>query len=132
MTRSNCPISSALDHLGDKWSLLIIRDIALSGKSAFSALQNSAEGIATNILSSRLSSLEKSGILIKQRDPNDGRRQIYTLTEAGKDLLPILIDMIIWSAKHNPEDLDLPEGLIKRAEKDRQGLLEDLKGNIST
>jgi len=131
MTRSNCPISSALDHLGDKWSLLIIRDIALFGKNSYSALQDSAEGIATNILSSRLSSLEHSGVLIKQRDPNDGRRQIYTLTEAGKDLLPILIDMIVWSAKHNPKGLDLPEDLIQKAKTDREGLLEGLRGRIA-
>ena len=77
MRRSNCPISNVLDHVGDRWSLLVIRDLAFFGKRSYSALQNSAEGIATNVLSSRLKSLEKSGIIARQADPADGRRHVF-------------------------------------------------------
>lgn len=130
MNRSDCPISSALDHLGDKWSLLVIRDIALFGKQSYGALLESAEGIATNILSARLSSLEKSKIIEKQADPSDGRRSIYRLTDAGRDLLPILIEMIVWSAKHNPEGLDIPEDLVQMAKQDRDSLVQGLQKRI--
>ncbi|MDF2176925.1 helix-turn-helix domain-containing protein [Aliiglaciecola sp. CAU 1673] len=132
MNRSDCPISNALDHLGDKWSLLIIRDLALFGKRSYSALQGSAEGIATNILSSRLASLEASQLLTKAPDPADKRRQIYRLTEAGKDLLPILLEMILWSAKHNPGDLAIPDDLVQMAANDRAGLLARLRERIDS
>lgn len=131
MNRSDCPISSALDYVGDRWSLLVIRDIAFTGKQSYSALLDSAEGIATNILSSRLNSLEQNGIIEKQADPNDGRKKVYSLTEAGKDLLPILIEMIVWSAKHHPEGLDIPSGLVQMAEKDRATLLGNLRERIA-
>ncbi len=132
MNRSVCPISSALDHLGDRWSLLIIRDMAFYGKCSYSALHESAEGIATNVLSKRLSSLEQSGIIEKKTDPADKRRQVYSLTDAGKDLLPILVDMIVWSAKHNPEGLDIPEDLVAMAGQDRPALIAKLRAQIST
>lgn len=132
MTRSDCPISSALDHLGDRWSLLIIRDIAFFGKKSYSSLLESEEGIATNILSSRLNSLEKSQIISKQADPSDGRRSIYNLTDAGKDLLPVLVEMIVWSAKHNPEDLDIPEDLVKKAKQDREELIKHLRQQVES
>jgi len=129
MIRSNCPISSALDHVGDRWSLLIIRDIALMGKKSYGELLASAEGIATNILSSRLNSLEASGVLVKEKDPTDGRRHIYKVTQAGKDLIPILVDMILWSAHHNPEGLDIPEELVKSAMSNRDGLIAQLQNS---
>ena len=91
VNRSDCPISNALEHLGDRWSLLVIRDIAFFGKRTYNELLESAEGIATNILSSRLRNLEASNIIEKQLDPSDRRRHIFSLTESGKDLLPILI-----------------------------------------
>ena len=130
MNRSDCPISSALDHLGDRWSLLIIRDIAFSGKRSYSALLESPEGIATNILSNRLNCLEKSKVIEKKRDPEDGRRQIYSLTKSGLDLLPILVEMIVWSATHNPEHLSIPEDLVAMATSDRDTLIENMRKGI--
>ena len=131
MRRSECPISNVLDHLGDKWSFLIIRDIAFYGKNSYSALQSSDEAIATNILSNRLSSLEASELILREKDPNDGRRQIYRLTESGKDLLPILVEMILWSAKHEGDALNIPDDLVKKAKKDRTTLLKQLRERIA-
>ena len=130
MNRSDCPISNALDYVGDRWSLLVIRDIAFFGKRSYNSLLESAEGIATNILSSRLNTLEENKIIIKQRDPADGRRHLYSLTESGKDLLPILIEMILWSARHHPENLDIPVDIVKMAKQDRDALLSRLGDQI--
>lgn len=130
MNRSDCPIASALDHVGDRWSLLIIRDLAFFGKKSYSELMASAEKIATNILSNRLASLEQSGIIDKQKDPNDGRRQQYCLTQAGKDLLPILIELILWSAKHKPENISVPTDLVNLAKQDKNMLLNQLQQGI--
>lgn len=127
MRRSDCPISNVLDYVGDRWSLLVIRDIALFGKKSYGELLESAEGIATNILSNRLNSLESSGVISKQPDPRDKRRNIYSVTEAGKDLLPILIEMILWSAKYDPETLNIPKDLVKKAKRDREGLIAQLR-----
>ena len=129
MRRSQCPVSNALDHLGDKWSLLVIRDIALNGKRTYSALLESAEQMATNILADRLARLEASGILQKAADPEDGRRKIYRLTERGKDLLPILIEMIVWSMKYD-QGLSAPDGFVERAQGDRAGLIADLRARL--
>lgn len=124
--RSFCPIANALDHVGDKWSLLIIRDIALYGKRSYKALQESEEGIATNILSNRLASLESTGLLDKQTDPNDKRKKIYSLTEAGKDLIPVVIEMLLWSAKYDPEAA-IPPDFLERAQNDKDNLIKDIK-----
>ncbi|KZN33693.1 hypothetical protein N474_19635 [Pseudoalteromonas luteoviolacea CPMOR-2] len=129
--RSECPISNVLDHVGDKWSLLIIRDLMFFNKHAYSDLQSSDERMATNILSSRLEKLESDGLISKQVDPKDKRKKVYTLTPAGIDMLPILIEMIIWSSKHSP-DLNIPEELVARAISDRAGLIQDLTANLAS
>ncbi len=98
--RSTCPISSALDIVGDKWSLLILRDIMFSGKKTFGEFASSPEGIATNILSDRLGNLEKSGIITKGKLPNNKKANIYSLTEKGITFLPILVEVILWSNKN--------------------------------
>lgn len=128
--RSQCPISNVLDHLGDKWSLLILRDLLFFNKNTYSELQTSEEKIATNILSNRLDNLEKSGLLIKQADKRDKRKKVYSLTQAGIDTLPILLEMIIWSSKH-AQGLALPDGLISEYRKDRAGVIAKLTARIS-
>ena len=130
MNRSDCPISNALDHLGDRWSLLVIRDIAFFGKKTYSELLESSEGIATNILSSRLKNLEAGNIIKRKPNPSDRRRHIYSLTESGKDLLPILIEMILWSAKHYSDMLDIPSDLVQKAKEDRDALISQLIDQI--
>ncbi|WP_028562351.1 winged helix-turn-helix transcriptional regulator [Paenibacillus pinihumi] len=104
--RSNCPISFSLDLLGDSWSLLIIRDIIFAGKRTFGEFLASDERIARNILTNRLSRLEMMGLITKSPHPTDRRKDLYELTEAGLDLLPVLWELSAWGAKHEPETAD--------------------------
>jgi DNA-binding HxlR family transcriptional regulator len=99
--RSDCPISCTLDILGDRWSLLIIRDVMLRGKMSYSEFLNSEEKIATNILVSRLTILEGEKILVKEVSPENKSKFIYSLTQKGADLLPIIIELMDWGAKYN-------------------------------
>lgn len=101
--RSSCPLSFALDIFGDRWSLLVLRDLAFGGKRRYCELLRSDEGIATNILAERLERLEAHGILEKSRDPEDGRRRLYSLTSKGKDLIPVLAEIMRWAARHDPQ-----------------------------
>ena len=98
--RSDCPISSILDIVGDKWSLLIIRDIMMTGKNTYNEFLKSEENIATNVLADRLAMLESVGILTKEKHPKSKAKIFYRLTKQGTDLLPILIEMIVWSDKY--------------------------------
>jgi DNA-binding HxlR family transcriptional regulator len=98
--RSECPISSALDLIGDKWSLLIIRDIIFFQKRTFSEFVKSDEKIASNILSDRLGRMEEAGIITKSRLPENKKNYIYSLTEKGIDFLPVIVEYILWSDKH--------------------------------
>jgi DNA-binding HxlR family transcriptional regulator len=99
--RSHCPINFGLESFGDKWSLLILRDIIFRGKRTYGDFLKSEERFATNILASRLARLEENGILKKRRDRADARRDIYQLTEKGLDLIPLLLEMVVWSAKYD-------------------------------
>ena len=98
--RSDCPISSALDIVGDKWSLLIIRDIVLSGKNTYNEFLNADEKISTNVLADRLSMLEEVGILLKEEHSESKAKYFYRLTKQGIDLLPVLVEIILWSDKY--------------------------------
>lgn len=126
--RSNCPIANALDFVGDKWSLLILRDLIFFKKQSYSDLKNSDEAMATNILSSRLEKLESDGLIIKTTDEQDKRKKVYSLTEAGIDMLPIILEMIVWSSKHS-SDMDIPAGLVDRIKNDREKLITEFEGN---
>src|SRR5437016_7394912 len=99
--RSDCPINFALELFGDPWSLLIIRDIVYFGKITYGEFLASEEGMATNILASRLAHLEHQGILVKQLFEKDKRKEEYVLTEKGLDLIPVLVEMANWSAQHD-------------------------------
>lgn len=95
--KSLCPVNQYLEIFGDKWTLLIIRDMMFVGKRYFNDLRNSDEKIASNILTNRLNKLETSGIIIKTKDSKHKQKNIYTLTKMGIDLLPIIIQMSAWS-----------------------------------
>jgi DNA-binding HxlR family transcriptional regulator len=101
--RSDCPINFALETFGDTWSLLIIRDMVYFGKKTYGEFLASDEGIATNILASRLAQLEQQGILVRKPYEADRRKAAYGLTEKGLDLIPILLDMASWGAHHDPQ-----------------------------
>ncbi|MDD2864408.1 MAG: helix-turn-helix domain-containing protein [Methylococcales bacterium] len=106
--RSKCPLSIALDLIGDKWSLVIVRDLCM-GKSKYGDFQSSPEGIPTNILASRLRLLEENGIVIKEPYQDRPTRYAYFLTEKGADLLPVLQQLVIWTQKYVPDCLTPPE-----------------------
>lgn len=124
--RSNCPLNLSLESIGDKWTLLIIRDIMFKGKRHFNELLNIDEGIASNILTTRLQNLEKIGVVLKTKDPNHKQKNVYTLTEAGIELLPILYEMAKWSIKYQIAD-DHPEKLHLINEYSRRSQLETKK-----
>ena len=98
--RSDCPVNFAVERLGDKWTLIVMRDILFWGKQTYSDLLNRDERIATNILASRLEYLEQQGLILRRPDPNDRRKEIFEPTERGIDLIPIIVEMVAWSAKH--------------------------------
>src|SRR5712675_1838614 len=96
--RSGCPLNASVEMLGDRWSLLILRDMMLRGFRSYGEFQGSYEGIATNILADRLKKLIAQGIITAQRDANDGRKLNYALTVKGIDLAPVLTEMVLWAA----------------------------------
>lgn len=100
--RSFCPINFALEEFGDIWSLLVVRDILFFDKRTYGEFLSSREGISTNILADRLNRLLDKGILTKTADKSDKRKDIYQLTQKGTDLYPVMIQMILWSAKYDP------------------------------
>ncbi|BDD12115.1 hypothetical protein FUAX_45470 (plasmid) [Fulvitalea axinellae] len=114
--RCKCPITSSLDILGDKWSLVVIKQMLFEGKKTFKDFTESQESIATNILSVRLKMLEKFGIVEKAKLPTNKKTNIYTLTDKGLSLTPVLIELVLWSKyniqEFNP-DLNLDHDLEK-------------------
>ncbi len=99
--RSHCPVNFGLEAFGDKWSLLILRDIIFRGKRTYGEFLKSEEGFATNILAARLENLIAEGILQRDVHESDGRKDIYSLTEKGLDLIPMIFEMVVWSAKYD-------------------------------
>jgi len=128
--RSECPIAFGLDFFGDKWSLLIVRDIAMYGRHYYGEFEGAGEGIATNILANRLKKLTEDGIIEKIRDPEHGSKRIYQLTQKGVDLLPVIVEIIVWSAKHDP-DSPVSKAYLRRATRDREGLLAEMRANAA-
>jgi DNA-binding HxlR family transcriptional regulator len=121
--RSGCPVSVSLDLLGDRWSLLIVRDMMVRGYRTFREFQHAGEGIATNILSDRLQKLEVSGILKREAADDDGRSTYYRLTKKGIALAPVLLEMLIWGAHH--EKTDAPCSAIEAMEKNRAAVIAE-------
>lgn len=121
--RSGCPVSMSLDVLGDRWSLLVVRDMMVHGYRTFHEFQGSGEGIATNILADRLHKLEASGILTGESAAEDGRSTLYHLTEKGIALAPIVLEMLIWGARN--EKTDASCAAIEMIEKNRAAVLAE-------
>lgn len=123
--RSSCPVSVALDLLGDRWSLLIIRDLMVRGLRTFKDFKESGEGIATNILTDRLRRLEANRIIVSEIEVTDGRKVNYRLTKRGIDLAPILLELLIWGAQH--EKTAAPCALIMKMKKNREEVLAKVR-----
>jgi DNA-binding HxlR family transcriptional regulator len=123
--RSGCPVSIALEIFGDKWSLLIVRDMMVRGLRTFKDFQQSGEGIATNILADRLKKLEAAGILAAKAERADRRRVTYRLTEKGIDLAPMMLELLIWGARH--ERTAAPCAVMDRMERNRDEILAETR-----
>ena len=123
--RSTCPIAHALDVVGDRWSLLIIRDIAFRGLHEFAEFRAGREGIASNILTDRLNRLVGYGILGVQRHPESKRRKRYFLTERGIGLIPILVDLTSWSVTSLPTGSEFHLDVGAMSERDVRDFIDD-------
>ncbi len=123
--RSECPLSCSLDIFGDKWSLLIIRDLMFNNKCTYNDFLKSDEGIATNILASRLKGLEEHGIIEKSAHPDSKAKILYRLTQRGLDLLPIILEVYIWSEKYLSIPTDI-KSIIKEAKKDKDKFVKQV------
>lgn len=127
--RSDCPISFALEIFGDRWSLLIIRDLMFKGKRTYGDFLASEEKIATNILADRLVMLEDSGIIKGKTDPENKSRINYSLTPKGIDLIPVLLEIIKWSAKHDKKSA-APKEFVDRVIKNREKFIKEIEGML--
>lgn len=124
--RSDCPISYALDVVGDRWSLIVLRDLIFVRKRYFQEFLGSPEKIASNILASRLKLLEKAGLVTRAADAANARRVVYAPTAKALDLLPVLLELLLWGTKHHAR-ANAPESFVRRAAGDRAGLIADLR-----
>ncbi len=127
---SSCPVAYALDTLGDRWSLLVIRDLMLRGNETYGEFLESGEGIATNVLADRLKGLEAAGIIAKSPDPENRRRNIYKLTEKGLDLAPMMMEVIRWAGKYDNSPGARKETLT-RIEEDSDEFLASLRARLT-
>jgi DNA-binding HxlR family transcriptional regulator len=121
--RSDCPVSCSLDIWGDKWSLLIVRDLMFAKECTYGDFLKSAEGIATNILASRLQALEENELIEKLDHPDSKAKVLYKLTKKGIDLLPIMIEINLWAEKYFtiPDDR---RAMLKEVKKDKAGFIK--------
>jgi len=126
--RSGCPLNASVEMLGDRWSLLIIRDMMVRGYRTFKEFLSSDEGIATNILANRLRRLESYGIISTQPDPADGRKLRYLLTAKGMDLAPVLTEMVLWAAAHEETGNQV---LVRFIKKDKTKFLAEVRRSWS-
>ncbi|HZU43090.1 MAG TPA: helix-turn-helix domain-containing protein, partial [Terriglobales bacterium] len=115
----------SLEAVGDRWSLLIIRDLMVRGFTTFKQFQDGGEHIATNILADRLQKLAAAGIISSENDETDRRSVHYRLTEKGIDLAPIVLELLIWGARH--ENTGAPVGVIAKMAKNREGILAEVR-----
>lgn len=123
---SGCPIAFALDLIGDRWSLLVLRDIMLWDKQYYDEFVGSAEGISTNILADRLKQLEADGLVSRRQDDNNRRKFIYRPTEKAMDLLPMLLEMAVWGARYDKNTAAPPE-VIAHIRNDREGFIAGVR-----
>ena len=125
-----CPISSTLDFLGDKWALLIIRDLMFKGKKTYSEFLQSEEKIATNILADRLLILEKNGIVEKRAFPGNKVKNLYRLTPKGIDLMPALLEIILWGDTYFKIS-ERTHGLARDIRKNKNGVMKEIRKRLA-
>jgi len=122
---SGCPVRFGMSQFGDKWSFLIIRDLMFKGRKYYHEFLEAGEGISTNVLANRLADLETNEIISKRRDPRKGSRFIYTLTEKGLALLPMMLAVIDWAEKYDTKT-EVPKDFINQLRKNPNKLKQDI------
>jgi len=127
--RSDSLVNYALEYLGDRWTLLVIRDLVFEGKKFYKEFLTSEEGIATNVLSDRLKRLENAEIVQSKTNEKQRTQKIYTLTEKGKDLIPILVEIILWSSKHKG-GLNVSSAFVKKLAANRVEIIKAIRANV--
>ena len=128
--KSDCPVHFALEVFGDAWTLLIIRDLMFKGRTTYSEFLRAEEGIATNVLADRLVRLEEDGVIEKGAGADGGGASRYRLTAKGVDLLPVMLDIIGWSAKYDPRTA-ADKRFVQRLRRDRSGLEAELRAALA-
>lgn len=123
--RSDCPVSCSLDIWGDKWSLLIVRDLMFSKQCTYGDFLKSDEKIATNILASRLQTLEENGIITKSDHPDSKAKVLYKLTQKGIDLLPVMIEINLWAERYFTIPVER-KALLKEVKKDKEAFIKTM------
>lgn len=123
--RSGCPVNVSLERFGDRWSLLIVRDLMVRGYRTFKEFQESGEGIATNVLADRLQKLTAHGIISAEPEASDGRKVNYRLTSKGIDLAPVMLELLIWAARH--EQTGATCAFVDYMEKNREQVLAEVR-----
>jgi DNA-binding HxlR family transcriptional regulator len=123
--RSGCPVSMSLEVLGDRWSLLIVRDMMVRGFRTFKEFEKSGEGIATNILANRLRKLRAAGIIQCEADAADRRKVHYWLTRKGIELAPLLLELLVWGARH--EKTWAARKVIEAMARNREAILAEVR-----
>lgn len=126
--RSNCPINASLEVVGDRWSLLIVRDLMFGGARTYKNLHAAGERIATNVLADRLAKLQAYGIIAALPDPDDGRSTRYRLTAKGVELAPVLLELNRWGTRF--EGGEAPPGILKAWDADRRAFLARLRRDL--
>jgi len=127
--RSRCPVVFALDVFGDRWTMLLVRDMVFRGFSTYKEFLESGEGISTNILADRLRRLEDEGIVTREPDPDHGAKHHYRLTRKGLALVPVMLEMVRWSARYDPRT-PVSRALKRRLEREPRAVADELVGRV--
>lgn len=127
--RSDCPITGALDLLGDRWSLLIVRDLMFKGFREYGQFLAAGEGISTNILAERLDRLMCAEVIVRAEHPSNGKKYVYRLTEKGLDLAPLMIELVLWGAKHVPDNA-APVAVVHQMRTAREKMIHQLRHSL--
>lgn len=128
--QSGCPVAYSLDVFGDKWTLVIIRDMLMVGKRYYGDFLKSSERIASNVLADRLKRLEEAGIVSKVSDPENQSKFIYNLTPKGVDLIPLFLEIVLWGTNHAIASNTPPE-LIAKIKKDKAGTIREIVESLN-
>jgi len=128
--QSGCPVAFTLDTFGDKWSILVVRDMMLNAKKYYGELLECPEHIASNILADRLKRLEEARVITKNPDPEDQKRYVYELTQKGVDLLPLVLEAVMWGSKYASKN-STPKEFLRWLKKDRDAVAREILASLS-